>query len=115
MDAQLQKALDLYPYRKILGKVADIARCTRPDVLWITSILQQYQTNYGWRMIDTLLALVSFLYNSKEVMLTFLSGYEASFQLLTFVDASYANCLDTRPLSWRVCSLLFRVLNPGTV
>ena len=75
-DAKLRKALDLYPYRKILGKVAYIARCTRPDVLWIVSILQQYQTNYGWRMIDTLLALVSFLYNSKEVMLTFLSGYE---------------------------------------
>jgi hypothetical protein len=61
-DPKDRKELDLYPFRKLLGKVAYVVRCTHWECLWHTAILQQYQTCYGWKMIEAMLNLIAYLF-----------------------------------------------------
>ena len=89
-DQSQRAKLDQYPYRQLIGKLAYVARCTRPDILWVVSTLQQFQTNYGWRMIETLLMAISYLVTNADVCLTFQAGYTGPYALFVPVDASYA-------------------------
>ena len=95
-DPKDRKELDLYPFRKLLGKAAYVARCTHWPCLHHVCLLQQYQTCYGWRHIEGLLHLIAYLFSNQDVMLTFMSGYDGAFELFAMTDASFATCPDTR-------------------
>ena len=95
-DPGARKELDLYPFRKLLGKVAYVVRGTRSECLYHTAFLQQFQTCYGWKMVDALLNLIAYLVMNQDIMFTFLSGYDGVFALFAMCDASNANCPDTR-------------------
>ena len=95
-DPEQRKELDKYPFRSLLGKTAYVVRCTRRDCLFLVAILQRFQTNYGWKVINTLLWLITYLYNTRERCLVFRGGYDGSYQLFAMADASYANCPITR-------------------
>ena len=71
-------------------------RCTRRDCLFLVSILQRFQTNYGWKVINTLLWLITYLFSTRERCLEFRGGYTGQYEVFAMADASYANCPITR-------------------
>ena len=96
IDPEERKALDKYPYSRILGKVAYIARGTRYDILWIVTELQRYQTNFGYKMIATLLHVVRYLDSTRMRTLKYRSGFFSKYNLIVSVDASYGSSMINR-------------------
>ena len=54
-------------YRSIVGNLLWIARCTRPDIMWITSELTRFMQNPGTRHLARAVRVVQYLLATKDI------------------------------------------------
>ena len=79
-----------------MGKISYVQRNTRADIAWICCELQRYGTNYTEAQIDALTHLIKYLKGTKDMAITFRTGFDHQVKLVIAVDAGYGTSLINR-------------------
>ena len=87
-----------YDCRSVLGLILWIAHACRPDVMFASSLIARYTSRPPTRnIVHAVQHLAWYIVNTREHTLTF--HHDTQHELLAYVDASFANDLETRR-SW---------------
>ena len=80
-------------YRSIVGNLLWIARCTRPDIMWITSELTRFMQNPGIKHLRRAVRVVQYLLATKDVGIRWRrrSPNKSVNELVTSSDASFCD------------------------
>lgn len=97
--SELEEIKDLeakLPYKTIVGALLHLARCTRPDLSFLSSELSKYLK--GPRVIHykTVKRILRYLKHSIDIGLVYPIGTDGSIHLDGFVDASWGNSTNRR-------------------
>lgn len=98
------------PYKQLLGCLMYVMLATRPDLCYAVSYFGQYQNCATDEHFNYLLRVLKYLKSTKNYDLVYRRNYssvENSNPLEVFVDADWANCLDTRHSVSGCCFKLF--------
>ncbi|KAK3237702.1 hypothetical protein CYMTET_52239 [Cymbomonas tetramitiformis] len=93
------------PYRALLGQLQWVARCSRPDIMAVVSVLSRFCATYGPEHFVALKQVVRYLKGTREYELVLRTasvpggcgtGPSRPLPLSIYTDADYAGCKVTR-------------------
>ncbi|KIJ23037.1 hypothetical protein M422DRAFT_196412 [Sphaerobolus stellatus SS14] len=88
--------MEKVPFRKALGKLQWLANTTRPDLAQPVNRVSRFQSNPGpnhWKAVRHIMAYVR---GSLDYGILYSRGAGSGLKPITYVDADYGNCMDTR-------------------
>jgi len=93
---------DVIHFRRYVGKLLWLARCTRPDILFAVIVLTQFQAAPKMEHYGMVKHIVRYLHGTAELTLKLNAQPDEDFRC--YVDASYADTLlQCRSASGMVC------------
>jgi hypothetical protein len=83
----------LVPYASAVGSLIYTQICTRPDLAFVTGMLDRYQKNSGISHWNETKKVLRYIQGTKGLMLTY--ERSGSLEIVGYSDSDFAGCLDT--------------------
>jgi hypothetical protein len=83
------------PYTSVVGSLMYAQVYTRPDLAFVTEMLERYQKNPGKPHWDGVKKSLRCLQGTKGLMLTYKKS-DAPLEIVGYSDSDFAGCLNTK-------------------